>query len=174
MQITWNNYFFEVVHAIAKRATCDRGQSGCIIVRDNQILVTGYVGAPPGFDHCDNVGHELETHIKIDNQSPTQSEIEQLVIDGKYSTHCIRTIHAEENAILQAARQGISLLNSTLYCTMTPCKSCAMKIIRVGITKVHAEFKYKLANITENILLKANIPLTHKNDMTLSYPNSKL
>ncbi len=89
---SWREYFFEVMEAIAKRATCDRGRSGCVIVRDNQLLVAGYVGAPPGFPHCDELGHLL---IKTTHPN------------GEVSEHCVRTLHAEQNAINNAAKNGM-------------------------------------------------------------------
>lgn len=83
---SWDEYFIEIMHASAKRATCDRGRSACVFVKDNQVLVTGYVGAPKGFPHCDEVGHQIK---KVINE------------DGQISEHCVRTVHAEQNAICQ-------------------------------------------------------------------------
>ncbi|HPU98861.1 MAG TPA: cell division protein DedD, partial [Candidatus Hydrogenedentes bacterium] len=81
----------EVANAIAKRATCNRGRSGCVIARDRTILVTGYVGSPKGFPHCDDVGHLMKRVVHE---------------DGSVTEHCVRTVHAEQNAICQAARLG--------------------------------------------------------------------
>jgi len=91
---TWDDYFFKVMLDIGERATCDRGKSGCVIVKDNQILSTGYVGSPAGLEHCDDVGHLFHEVINPDR---TQSQ------------HCIRTVHAEQNAICQAAKHGVAL-----------------------------------------------------------------
>lgn len=154
---TWDDYFFEVMNAIAKRASCDRGRSGCVIVKDNQILVTGYVGAPPGFPSCDDVGHDFMTV-----QHP----------DGSTSQHCVRTIHAEENAVLQAAKLGIPLEGATLYCRMTPCRRCAYQIIRVGIKEVYCERRYKverLHNATKDMFAKSNIKFVVKYDDIENY-----
>lgn len=118
---SWDEYFMELASTAAKRATCDRGRSGCVIVRDKQVLVTGYVGSPAGLSHCDEVGHKLKKVVHED-QSVTQ--------------HCVRTVHAEQNAICQAARRGIALNKGTLYCRMTPCRTCAMLIINCGIERV--------------------------------------
>jgi deoxycytidylate deaminase len=101
---SWDDYFMEVMEAISKRATCDRGRSGCVIVKDKQILVTGYVGSPKGLPHCDEVGHQFK---KMINE------------DGSISEHCVRTVHAEQNAICQAAKRGIAIDGATLYCRMT-------------------------------------------------------
>ncbi|QLC60229.1 deoxycytidylate deaminase [Treponema phagedenis] len=148
---TWDEYFMEVCHAIAKRATCDRGRSGCVIARDNQILVTGYVGSPTGLPHCDEVGHQLK---KMQHE------------DGSITQHCVRTVHAEQNAICQAARRGIAINGATLYCKMTPCRTCAMLIINCGIVRVVAEKRYHDANDTIAMFKQAGIKLEHLSDTT--------
>lgn len=124
---SWDEYFMEIMEAVAKRATCDRGRTGCVMVRDNQILVTGYVGSPKGFPHCDEVGHMMKDMVHE---------------DGTISHHCVRTIHGEQNAIAQASKRGISLDGATLYCRMTPCRTCAMLLINCGIKKVVANNIY--------------------------------
>ena len=124
---TWDEYFIEVMEAVAKRATCDRGRSGCVIVRDNRLLVAGYVGSPVGLPHCDDAGHLIK---KLTHE------------DGHVSEHCTRTVHAEMNAICQAARNGIAVEGATLYCRMTPCRNCAMVIINSGIKRVVAQRHY--------------------------------
>lgn len=150
----WNEYFFEVMDAIAKRATCDRGRSGCVIVKDNQILVTGYVGAEPGGRHCDEVGHRM---VRVINP------------DGSESEHCTRTIHAETNAILQAAKLGVPLSGSTVYVSMTPCRNCAMAIIRVGIKEVHCRKKYHRGQESEKMFRKNRIKLTFESKEIQKY-----
>jgi len=151
---TWDDYFMEVADAIAKRATCSRGRSGCVIARDRQILVTGYVGSPPGFPHCDEVGHEMK---KVLHE------------DGSVTQHCVRTIHAEQNAICQAAKLGIPLAGATLYCRMTPCRSCAMLIIAAGIVRVVCQRKYHAGADSEALLAKAGIEVAFKHDEVLPY-----
>ncbi len=98
---SWDEYFMQIANTVAQRATCDRGRSGCVIARDKQLLVTGYVGSPKGLPHCDDVGHQMRKVIHE---------------DGSITNHCVRTVHAEQNAICQAAKLGISLQGSTLYC----------------------------------------------------------
>jgi len=120
----------ELTRTAARRATCDRGRSGCVIVRDRQVLVTGYVGSPKGLPHCDDVGHLMKKVIH-DNGSITQ--------------HCMRTVHAEQNAITQAARRGIALDGGTLYCRMTPCRTCSMLIINCGIELMGSQVLQRLA-----------------------------
>jgi dCMP deaminase len=141
---TWDEYFMEVCDAISKRATCDRGRSGCVIAKENQILVTGYVGAPAGLPHCDDVGHQLK---------------KMLHDDGNVTTHCVRTVHAEQNAICQAAKCGISIDGATLYCRMTPCRTCAMLIINCGIVRVVCQRRYHDGADSEAMFKEAGIKL---------------
>lgn len=116
---TWDEYFLAILDATAARATCDRGRSGCVITRNRHLLVTGYVGSPPGFPHCDDEGH--------------------LMVDG----HCIRTVHAEQNALAQAAARGVPLQGATAYTTMVPCRTCAMLFVSVGIKRVVSRHAYQ-------------------------------
>ncbi|MBR1627299.1 MAG: AAA family ATPase [Bacteroidales bacterium] len=153
-RLSWDEYFLEVVKTVAKRATCDRGRSGCVIVKDKQILVTGYVGSPTGLPHCDDVGHLLK---KVINDN------------GEISTHCVRTVHAEQNAICQAAKRGIALDGATLYCTMTPCRTCAMMIINCGIKRVVCLNKYHSGKESETMLRQAGIILDFVSEEILKY-----
>ncbi|MCC6932585.1 MAG: cytidine/deoxycytidylate deaminase family protein [Deltaproteobacteria bacterium] len=151
---SWDDYFMEVADAIAKRATCDRGRSGCVIARDKQILVTGYVGSPNGLPHCDEVGHQMKKVIHEDEH---------------ISQHCVRTVHAEQNAICQAAKLGISIDGATLYCRMTPCRTCAMLIINCGITRVVCERRYHAGAESEEMFKQVGIELVFKYDETQQY-----
>ena len=141
---SWDEYFLGLMDEVGKRATCDRGRSGCIVVRGKQIVCTGYVGSPPGLPHCDDVGHLMKKVVDD---------------DGTSRQHCVRTIHAEQNAICQAAQHGISLKECTLYCKMEPCRVCAMLIISVGIKKVIAKKKYHAAQETRDMFRKADVEL---------------
>ncbi len=109
---TWDNYFIGIAHMVAQRSTCDRAQIGCVLVRENRILTTGYNGSVSGLDHCDDVGH--------------------LMVNG----HCVRTLHAEQNAIIQAAMDGIAIKGATAYVTHFPCILCAKMLINVGVWRV--------------------------------------
>lgn len=110
---SWDDYFMAIVKIIATRGTCDRLYTGSVLVKNNRIIATGYNGAPPGFPHCDDVGHLLE--------------------EG----HCVRTIHGELNPFLQAARQGAtSTEGATLYTKYSPCIHCTKYIIACGIKRV--------------------------------------
>lgn len=153
---SWDEYFMEIANTVAKRATCDRGRSGCVIVRDKQILVTGYVGSPKGLPHCDEIGHQLKQVIHE---------------NGQVTTHCVRTVHAEQNAITQAARLGISLDKATLYCRMTPCRTCAMLIINCGIERVVCEKKYHAGAESEQMFIDAKITLEYFEEEVLKYDN---
>ena len=134
---TWDEYFIKVVDALATRATCSRGRSGAIFVRDNDIIASGYVGAPPGFPHCDDDGHLWSD-------------------DG---LHCLRTLHAEQNAVIRAARTGVSLRDTTVYCTMEPCRNCAMTMISLGVYRVVAKNRYHAAQETREMFMHAGIIL---------------
>ncbi len=151
---SWDNYFLELVENVGKRATCNRGRSGCVITKDKRIIAKGYVGSPPGLDHCDDVGHLMK---KVMDD------------DGQVRDHCMRTIHAEQNAICQAARHGVSLEGATLYCTMEPCRTCAMMIISVGIKKVVCKRRYHAAQETRDMFAKAGVALEVAVDELQSY-----
>jgi dCMP deaminase len=142
----WDEYFMDICDVVSKRATCGRGRSGAVIARDKQILVTGYVGAPYGLPHCDEAGHKLK---------------QMLHDDGSITTHCVRTVHAEQNAICQAARRGIAIDGATLYCRMTPCRTCAMLIINCGIIRVVCQKRYQDAGDSEEMLNAAGIKLEY-------------
>jgi dCMP deaminase len=151
---SWDEYFMEIAHTVSKRATCNRGRSGCVIVKDKQILVSGYVGSPVGLPHCDEVGHQMK---------------KMLHEDGSISEHCVRTVHAEQNAICQAAKRGIALEGSTLYCRMTPCRVCAMLIINCGITRVVCEKKYHAGAESEEMFAKAGVKLEFFSEEVMKY-----
>jgi len=137
---TWDQYFINIMKTVSERATCDRGKSGAVLVKDNRILLTGYVGSPAGFEHCDEVGHMMK---KVTHE------------DGTTSSHCVRTIHAEQNIICHAAKFGIATEGSTLYCKMVPCRTCAMLLIACGIKRIVCENRYHQGQ--EEILEKAGI-----------------
>lgn len=151
---TWDEYFMEVANTIAQRATCDRGRSGCVIAKDKQILVTGYVGSPAGLPHCDQVGHQMKKVIHEDES---------------ISQHCVRTVHAEQNAICQAAKRGISIDGATVYCRMTPCRTCAMLLINCGVKRVVCEKKYHAGDETEEMFKVADIELEFRDNSILKY-----
>ncbi|NQV12842.1 MAG: dCMP deaminase family protein [Parcubacteria group bacterium] len=110
---TWDDYFMAIARIVATRSTCDRLHAGAVLVNDNRIIATGYNGSPPRLEHCDDVGHLLE--------------------EG----HCVRTVHAEHNVLLQAAVLGsMSTKDSTMYTKYSPCIHCSKYIATCGIKRV--------------------------------------
>jgi len=117
---SWDEYFMEITQLVLKRSTCLRRKVGAVIVKDKKILTTGYNGAPRGLPHCLEIGCLRE---------------KKKIISGERQELC-RGLHAEQNAIVQAALYGISIDGSILYCTNQPCITCAKMIINSGIKKV--------------------------------------
>jgi len=152
---SWDKYFLEIVKVVASRATCDRGRNGAVIVKNKRILTTGYVGSPIGLPHCDEVGHML--HDVVDE-------------NGKISKHCVRTIHAEQNAILQAALHGVSTEGATIYVKFVPCFVCAKMIINAGIKRVVSERRYHADELTRKIFKEAQVELVILKDEVERYP----
>jgi dCMP deaminase len=109
---SWDTYFMRIAEQVATRSTCDRKHVGAVIVRDRMILTTGYNGSIRGLPHCDEVGHMLE--------------------DG----HCVRTVHAEANAIVQAARNGVRIDGGHIYVTASPCFNCFKLIANAGLCRI--------------------------------------
>jgi len=154
-RLSWDDYFMVVADAISGRATCNRARSGCVIALGNQLLVAGYVGAPSGLPHCDDVGHEFATLTRS---------------DGQVSKHCVRTVHAEQNAICQAAKRGIAIAGATMYTRMTPCATCAKLIINCGLRRVVCERRYHAGADAERMFRSAGIELVYRNDEVQQYP----
>jgi dCMP deaminase len=114
---SWDEYFMAIGRVVATRSTCDRKHVGAVVARDRMILATGYNGSIRGLAHCDDDGHMME--------------------DG----HCVRTIHAEANAIVQAARNGVRLEGGAIYVTASPCFGCFKMIANAGLSRiVYGEF----------------------------------
>ena len=151
---SWDEYFMEIANTVSKRATCDRGRSGCVIVRDKQILVSGYVGSPVGMPHCDEVGHQMKQLIHE---------------DGSITCHVTRTVPCRTKCHLSSRKLGISLKDSTLYCRMTPCRTCAMLIINCGIKRVVCEKKYHAGKESEEMFDLCNVELVFLCEDILQY-----
>src|SRR3990172_9125333 len=117
---SWDEYFMEIAHLVKKRATCLRRQVGAVLVKDKYILATGYNGAPSGIEHCLDRGGLRE----------------QMGIPSGERHEICRGLHAEQNAIIQAAKHGTSIEGATLYCTNQPCSICAKMIINAGVKKL--------------------------------------
>lgn len=153
---SWDEYFMSIAEIVGTRATCDRGKTGCVVVKNNRILTTGYVGSPAGVPHCDEVGHEMHTVIHA---------------DGSKSQHCIRTTHAEQNAIAQAARVGAKLEGGTIYTHMTPCYVCAKMIINAGIKRVVANLDYHSGEQAKKVFQKAGVEFVLLKNEIQQYDN---
>jgi dCMP deaminase len=139
MRPDWDSYFLKIAYAVSERSTCDRALVGCVLVREKRILTTGFNGSPTGQEHCDEAGH--------------------LMVDG----HCIRTIHAETNAIIQAALHGISTKGATCYVTHMPCINCTKALINAGISRIVYSVDYRKDQHAMNFLQAANVEIL-KND----------
>lgn len=120
MRPSWDEYFIEIVNVVKKRSTCIRRQVGALIVKDKRILTTGYNGAPTGLKHCEEIGCLRE---KLGVPSGQRHEL-------------CRALHAEQNAIVQAANSGVSIEGGTIYVTDQPCALCAKMIINAGLKRV--------------------------------------
>lgn len=117
---SWSEYFMRITKMVAKRSTCLRRHVGAILVKNKRILATGYNGAPAGIRHCEETGC-----IRRDSGVPS----------GQRHELC-RGLHAEQNAIIQAAYHGVSICGSTLYCTNKPCIICSKMLINAGIKEI--------------------------------------
>ena len=130
---SWNSYFMQLAIAAASRATCDRKHVGCVLVFDKSVIATGYNGSVRGMDHCDDVGHEI------------------------VNDHCVRTVHAEANAIAQAARRGARTDQAWAYVTAMPCWNCFQLLANAGIVRIvfggeyRAQSDYKVREAARQI-----------------------
>ncbi|HCX65053.1 MAG TPA: cytidine deaminase [Eubacteriaceae bacterium] len=140
----WDEYFIEMLEVVKKRSTCLRRQVAAIIVKDKRIIATGYNGAPTGIAHCLQVGCLRE---------------ERGIPSGQQHELC-RGIHAEQNAIIQAAVHGVSVKNSTIYITHSPCVLCGKMIINAGIKRIVYQGSYP-DELSMSLLKEAGIELKH-------------
>ena len=125
-RVSWEVYFMNIAKEVRTRSTCNRKHVGAVIVRGKTILATGYNGSIRGLAHCDEAGHEMD------------------------NTHCVRTIHAEANAIVQSARHGVRIEDSEIYITASPCYDCFKMIANVGIRKIYFGEFYRDERIMEH------------------------
>jgi dCMP deaminase len=139
----WDQYFMRIAELVAQRATCIRRQVGAVLVRDKRIITTGYNGVPTGISHCLDVGCLRE---------------KQNIPSGERHELC-RGLHAEQNAIIQAAVHGVSLEGATLYCTNQPCAICSKMLINVRLEKILYRSGYA-DELAIEMLSEAGIPLT--------------
>ncbi len=135
-RVTWEEYFMNIAKQVATRSTCSRKHVGAVIVRDKTILSTGYNGSIRGMPHCDEVGHMME------------------------NDHCVATIHAESNAVLQAAKNGVMIDKAEVYITASPCWPCFKMLVNAGIKKIYYGEFYRDERIFD-VAKKLGIELTH-------------
>lgn len=138
----WDSYFMAITILVAKRSTCIRRSVGAVIVKDKRILSTGYNGAPSGISHCSEVGCLRD----------------QLNVPSGEKHELCRGIHAEQNAIIQAAFHGVSIKGATLYCTNQPCSICAKMIINAGIKNIFYQEGYD-DSMSRQMLKDADVDL---------------
>lgn len=134
MRPSWDEYFLKLAMLASERATCPRMHCGCVLVKDKYVLSTGYNGSLPGLEHCEDAGC--------------------LIVDN----HCVRTNHAEMNAIAQAARHGISINRATAYITNMPCTTCAKALLAAGIERIVVFSNYN-GSLAEKFLDESGVPL---------------
>jgi len=139
-RMSWDEYFMEMAKLASKRSTCLRRKTGAVLVKDNRVIATGYNGAPKGLPHCSEVGCVRE---------------ELKVPSGQRHELC-RGLHAEQNAIIQAAVFGVSTKGATLYCTTFPCSICAKMIINAEIKEVVYDDEYE-DELSRRMLLEAGV-----------------
>ena len=136
MRKSWDTYFMKITEIVASRSTCDRAFVGCVLVnKDHRIVSTGYNGSVAGNPHCDDVGHTMR--------------------DG----HCIATIHAEMNALLYCAKEGIPTKDTICYVTHFPCLNCTKALIQAGIREVVYKNAYRVDDYAVSLFEKNNITL---------------
>jgi len=125
-RVSWETYFMNIAVEVATRSTCDRKHVGAVIVKDKTILSTGYNGSIKGLPHCDEAGHEM------------------------VAGHCVRTTHAEANAIVQAAKNGVEINHAEIYITASPCYNCFKLIANAGIKSIYFLEFYREERIIEH------------------------
>lgn len=124
-RVSWNEYFMKIAEQVATRSTCDRKHIGAVIVKDKTILSSGYNGSLRGAPHCDDAGHDME------------------------KGHCVRTVHAEANAVAQAAKNGVRIDEAELYVTASPCLTCFKLVANCGIQTIYYKEFYRDEKISE-------------------------
>lgn len=150
---SWDEYFLELTRVVAKRATCLRRRVGALLVRDKRILASGYNGAPAGLPHCSEVGCRRD----------------QLGIPSGERQELCRGLHAEQNAIIQAALHGVNTRGSVLYCTTQPCVICAKMLINAGVVRVVYEGDYA-DELAREMLAEARVELVRAGGEAEGWP----
>lgn len=128
-------YFMRIAQAVAESATCDRAHVGAVLVKSGHIIATGYNGSLSKMPHCDDVGHDLQ--------------------DG----HCLRTLHAEENALIQAARHGHATDGAICFCTTRPCLACTRRLVAAGIYQIYFKEEYRSMSVADRMRVEEIVHL---------------
>jgi dCMP deaminase len=128
-RLSWDDYFLNVAEEVSKRSTCDRKFVGCILVVERRIVATGYNGSIRGEPHCDEAGHDL---------------VESIGADGKLAPNCVRTVHAEANAIAQAAAHGVAVAGAIAYVNTFPCWPCFKLLANARVAEVVYRDGYRI------------------------------
>jgi dCMP deaminase len=131
-RLSWDQYFMRIASLVADRATCTRAKIGAVIVKDKNVIATGYNGSPAGHPHCTDVGCLVYV-----SRNP----------DGEEEENCFRTIHAEINAIAQAAKHGVEINEADIYITASPCYHCLKTLMNTGIKRIFYLKPYKIERI---------------------------
>ncbi|MBE0645051.1 MAG: dCMP deaminase family protein [Bacteroidetes bacterium] len=131
-RLSWDQYFMKIAMLVAERATCTRAKIGAVIVKDKNVIATGYNGSPAGHPHCTDVGCLIYV-----SRNP----------DGEEEENCFRTIHAEINAIAQAAKHGVEINEADIYITASPCYHCLKTLMNTGIKRIFYLKPYKIDRI---------------------------
>ena len=152
---SWDAYFMEIAQVTATRANCSRRKVAAVVVFENQIISTGYNGTPRGVRNCFEGGC-----ARCAGTAPSGASLEECIC-----------VHAEQNAICQAAKRGIPIEGGTLYCRMTPCRTCAMLIINCGIVRVVCQRRYHDADDSEAMFKTAGVKLEYINNEIQQYDN---
>jgi len=142
---SWDEYFMRIATIVAERATCSRAKIGAVIVKERNIIATGYNGSPAGHPHCTEVGCLVYV-----SRNP----------DGEEEENCFRTIHAEINAIAQAAKHGVGIQHADIYITASPCYHCLKTLINTGLNRICYAKPYKIHRIEELVRLSP-VTLVH-------------
>lgn len=133
-RLSWQDYFMANAELISKRSTCNRAYVGAVLVKDNRIIATGYNGGVSATANCDDIGHEMD------------------------NGHCIRTVHAEMNALIQCAKEGISTANTELYVTHFPCINCTKALLQAGICQITYKTDYRPHPFAIELLKAKGVP----------------
>lgn len=134
-RISWDQYFIAQAAILSTRSTCTRLHVGAVLVKNNRIIASGYNGAIAGTPHC--------------------TDVSDLIVDG----HCIRAVHAEQNALMQAAQMGISVADATVYVTDVPCVHCTKLLLQAGVSKINYMRNYRNDPFAEELLQQKQVPL---------------